>query len=708
MKTKIVKNKYYSSLIISLVYLVISSLYIIFSDTIVASIFGDSLSVEVFTAVAIYKGLVFVFVTSVILFVLIQREIKIKRKTIRELEAQKQHLTYITAENEKVKKRLQERNIYIETLLKYLPIGLAVNRIDDGKTIYMNKSFTEIYGWSEKELCDLNHFFNIVYPDEQSRKIIKKRVLEDLESGDPERMRWKGIEIKTSKGKKKIINAQNIPVYDQNLMISTVSDVTAQSKTEKKVIESEAKFATLFKLNPAAIVFTRLSDGLIMEVNQAYIDLFGYSEAELISQPTKRLPIWESDIQRNNIVAQLTQKGSIHNFESRAVCKNGEVIETLSYLQTIEYQGTKSIIAIILDITEKKRNEVQLKESRILLEKIINNLNEVVLLVEPDGRYIQLANTAVEKIFGYTQQEIIGKKTEILHVNQEMSGQFAALGEPELEKKGVFHTEFQMKHKNGSIIDTENTVSTILETDGWKLGVVSVIRDITEQKKSEIKLKEYQDALKQLTMEISLAEEKQRKEIAANIHDHLSQLLVVSRMKLKDLLNETTNTAFADDLKTVVKFISEALENTRKITYELSPPVLYELGLIEAMYWLAEKTQDEHPVKTKFTTDLKEIELSETKLILIFRIIQELVNNTVKHAQADHLEMAMNVTDDLLKITVVDDGVGFDQDSIPKVKAGEGGFGLFAVKERVQNLNGNISIHSRKNEGTTIKIQVPL
>ncbi len=150
------------------------------------------------------------------------------------------------------------------------------------------------------------------------------------------------------------------------------------------------------------------------------------------------------------------------------------------------------------------------------------------------------------------------------------------------------------------------------------------------------------------------------------------------------------------------------MENTRKITYDLSPPILYELGLIETMYWLAEKTQKEHHIKTVFTTGLKELEIPESNLILIFRIIQELVNNTVKHAQANQLQIKLDVIDNMLEILISDNGKGFNVDALPKAKIGKGGFGLFTIKERVQNLNGKILIHSEESEGTKVKIYVPL
>lgn len=136
---------------------------------------------------------------------------------------------------------LLRQKVFIETALDNLPIGIAVNEIDSGMATLMNKKFTEIYGWPEADLMDVQGFFEKVYPDPQYRSEMTTRVLADIQSKDPSRMQWHGITITTKSGEKRIINAKNIPIWDQNLMISSVVDVTeeVQAKEEKlRILES--------------------------------------------------------------------------------------------------------------------------------------------------------------------------------------------------------------------------------------------------------------------------------------------------------------------------------------------------------------------------------------------------------------------------------------------------------------------------------------
>lgn len=136
---------------------------------------------------------------------------------------------------------LERRNAFIETIMDNLPIGTAVHYIDSGQNIFTNKKFCEIYGWPPEELTDVDAFFETVFPDPERRKKIKSRVVADMDSGNPERMQWSNLQITTKEGEKRIVDAKNIPLIDQNQMISTVIDVTAEKEAEeerKLILES--------------------------------------------------------------------------------------------------------------------------------------------------------------------------------------------------------------------------------------------------------------------------------------------------------------------------------------------------------------------------------------------------------------------------------------------------------------------------------------
>lgn len=132
---------------------------------------------------------------------------------------------------------LLERNQFINTILENLPIGLGVNTMDEGEVIYTNPEFTRVYGWPADELRDVETFFEKVYPDPNHRRMIRARVFSDIQSGDPERMRWEGVKVTRKDGEERHVTAKNIPIPEQNLMISTVWDTTALNRTRRELSE---------------------------------------------------------------------------------------------------------------------------------------------------------------------------------------------------------------------------------------------------------------------------------------------------------------------------------------------------------------------------------------------------------------------------------------------------------------------------------------
>ena len=144
-------------------------------------------------------------------------------------------------------KKLQERNEYIESVMENMPIGFALNSIDDGDVKYMNNRFEEIYGWSRDILTNTSIFFDKVFPDPEYKEKIKTRIIADMQSSDPERMVWKDLQITTSTGEVRFVDAYNIPLIDQNLMISTVQDTTKRKLAEDEIKRHRENLEELVK-----------------------------------------------------------------------------------------------------------------------------------------------------------------------------------------------------------------------------------------------------------------------------------------------------------------------------------------------------------------------------------------------------------------------------------------------------------------------------
>ncbi|MCF8234752.1 MAG: PAS domain S-box protein [Bacteroidales bacterium] len=156
-------------------------------------------------------------------------------------------------ERVKVKLALEKQNQFVETVLDNLPIGLALNEFDEGIATYINDKFSEIYGWPREDLKDINSFFEKAYPDRTYREKIAAQVKQDVASGDPSRMHWENIVATTKDGNKRFINAVNIPLFDQNTMVSTVMDVTELHMAKEEVQQHKEKLEELVRERTAEL-----------------------------------------------------------------------------------------------------------------------------------------------------------------------------------------------------------------------------------------------------------------------------------------------------------------------------------------------------------------------------------------------------------------------------------------------------------------------
>lgn len=270
-----------------------------------------------------------------------------------------------TTEREQFQIKLKRRNDFIETTLENLPIGVAVNLIDTGETTLMNSKFSEIYGWPKKVLKDVETFFEKIYPDENYRRKMVDMVRADMASRDPERMEWQGIKIITSTGENRIINAKNIPVYDQNLMISTVVDVTAQTEAEEKLAESEHNYRLLFQKSPQPMWIFNPENYAFIEVNNAAVKHYGYSRKEF--QEMTILDIRpESDLEEvRKSVEHSTAVKLDQAKEWQHIKKNGNLINVTITGSDIDYFGNRYRLILVNDITKQKRAEAMVLSSLV-------------------------------------------------------------------------------------------------------------------------------------------------------------------------------------------------------------------------------------------------------------------------------------------------------------------------------------------------------
>jgi len=231
---------------------------------------------------------------------------------------------------------------------------------------------------------------------------------------------------------------------------------------------------------------------------------------------------------------------------------------------------------------------------------------------------------------------------------------------------------------------------------------------IEEAKLNEKKLLTQQEKLRSLSSELVLTEERERRHIAIGLHDRIGQTLAVTKIKLGELREALPAGTAADALAEIRGFIDQTIQDTRSLTFELSPPVLYELGLEAALAWLANQTREKHAMRVELKDDGQSKPLDNGCRVIAFQAVRELLFNVVKHARAQIATISISRDDDAVRIDIEDDGIGFDTSELDATVSGSMDFGLFSVRERLQPLGGRLEIHSEPGSGTRVALVLPL
>jgi signal transduction histidine kinase len=240
------------------------------------------------------------------------------------------------------------------------------------------------------------------------------------------------------------------------------------------------------------------------------------------------------------------------------------------------------------------------------------------------------------------------------------------------------------------------------------VGIVEAILDITERKRAEEKLLKYQEKLRSLTSQLSMVEEQERRHIATDIHDHIGQTLAISSIKLGALREAASATDLARPLEEIQGLIKQAIEYTRSLTFELSPPILHELDFEQAVDWLAEKTQEKHGLLVDFEDDGKPKPMDDELRIPLFKMVRELLVNVSKHAKAKRVKVSISRNGNNIHVNVEDNGVGLDTSKINFRSGRNCGFGLFNIHERLDLLGGYLKLGSTPGQGTLVSLVAPL
>ena len=614
--------------------------------------------------------------------VTIVRDITLKKTTAGELNK-------LTKELEKeVERKVTEQNIVFDRITDAF---IALD--NDWNYTYINKKAASLYNMPAEEMIGKNiwkitpqiadhEFYNEMMRAKENQLSTK------IELFHPKTGQWfedwiypdqNGVSVYYREITNRKINEQNISEARKALEIANerfelvtkaTNDAIWDWKLGTETLWGNDAFLKLMEIDPTKeINYNELLARIVPDDLKKYTDNFAKTIA--------------------NKVASLTNEFSLTKLDGTSIT----IFDRANILYNSEGAPFR-IIGALQDITIQKQIQKQIIHEKELSEVLINSLPGIFYMFNKSGKFIRW-NKNILNITGYTAEEM--KNLNPIEFVPE--DQRALLSEKIMNvfNYGIDNAETTLLTKNNSKIPYYFTGIYIkYEGEDCMMGVGI---DITDRVN-------YQEQLRELAIHLQNIREEERTRIAREIHDELGQQLTGLKMDIswlsKKIVNETiqVNEKFEDTLL----LIDETVKTVRKISTQLRPSILDDLGLVSAMEWQSEEFQKRFNIISTFISNKPLIELDSSKSTAIFRIYQECLTNVLRHSQATSVATTIEIHNGILELKITDNGIGFNQTENENKKT----LGLLGMKERALIFGGTYQTISEINKGTTILVKLPL
>lgn len=482
-----------------------------------------------------------------------------------------------------------------------------------------------------------------------------------------------------------------------------IRDVTEQKRAEQKVMNNEKRFRALLQNSPDGIILMD-ADLRITSISPSGVNILGYSAEELM-KPDRVNHVYEPDkpAQRQIVELVKSRSGAIATGEHRYVSPGGRMkwIEC-TYHNLLDEPHVHAIVLNFRDITSRKVAEEQIRRSEHKYRLLFENNPVPMWMSSVSDLQIVDVNEAALRQYGYTRQEFLQ-----LHDNELRSNDFGNVhdGAEGAEGSQPGQTiQWRHRRKDGTIIFVEIYNYRIVY-EGRPVWLWLSI-DITGKKAAEEKLQKSYDDIRQLASHLQEIREEERAAMAREIHDELGQQLTGLKMDISWLSRKKELTTEQRDqkIREILQFLDGTVNTVRRLSSELRPGILDDLGLGEALEWWAQEFEKRSGVECLIETPTENIPIAPNQAVALFRVFQESLTNVARHAKASLVKSSLVRLGDYVVLRITDNGCGFDTRRTGHKKT----LGLLGMKERTLMLGGQYEINSEPGQGTTVTVTIPL
>ncbi len=596
--------------------------------------------------------------------------------------------------------QLKESEERFKALIDALPVVVWVSD-SSLKVTFTNHTAHEYLGFEMERFTDYRKFNRLIHPEDRDRS--EEEWKKNTAHHQPVDTEYR---LKGKDGKYHHIRELGVPRFLEDGSFSgyigAMFDVSREKEFQQRLQEEKSKLQLLTDHSPDIILMTD-TQGTIEFVSPTILRLLGYTPEEVVGQSIARYLCEECNTQLNRMKWLDNLGKSLTNIEYRMSKKNGDLIWMESFISVIP--ATRGSGAKYLmhnrDIHAFKLADQLLKQSEFKYRALFENLQLGVMEVNNDDR-IMWVNRSFEKLTGFGLKYLKNKKAKEIFLSEESAKALISQALENRKSQITSTYEIQMKQKGGDLLDVVISGTPIVDAEGKVNGSLGIHWDVTDVRRLEKELAQERENRQREIMKATLQAEEQQREVLGNeLHDGVGHTLTYTSLFLQ--MASEKETVGPELFEKACAQVENALKEVRRISRSLVPPALLDLGLKEAIIEIFNQYAPLNRLRFDFkcrTSDLTDIEMLAQKNI--YRIIQELVSNTIRHADARQVTLTISRTKQSLILQYQNDGKAIQPRKLKQ------GVGLHSIANRVYFYNGTLDFQSQGRRGALFIIHLPL
>jgi len=671
-----------------------------------------------------------------------------------ELQASNEHLRKEIAQRESAEKALRESEEKNRLVVQNAHEGIFI--ASGGRFRFVNPRIVEIVGHSEDELLS-RPFTDFIHPDDGG--LVLERHYRRLQ-GDfvPRRYPFRMVDRQGNVTWVEI-NTALITWEEAPAVLGFMVDITDRRSMEKELWEhrhhlkemvaertaelhhaNERLLLEIAERNKAEEALGRnrqmlhniltaspigigyFEDGCVKWTNQAMADMFG-EDWETAARKWSPVDFYagEDEFRRvREIFYQNLGEDKSTQTDAKFRRRDGTLFDGQIHISALDPRNPrKGTIATISDISGRKMAEQAVRESeeryrglyiesvraQELYRSLLNSSADAIVVYDTEGR-VRYVSDSFTAMFGWTLSELEGGQLEYVPESERQATITKIQG---VLDSGMPDSGFETKRltRDGRVLDTSISASQYHDHEGNAAGMLVILRDITARKQAEQALAQSEKQLRLLSAQLLTAQENERKRVARDLHDGIGQSLTAIKFRLENAMRHMDEEApggIEESLRPIIPVIQDAILEVRRISMDLRPSILDDLGILVTITWFCREFSATYSsIAIEKQIELEEQEIPEPLKIVIFRILQEALNNVAKHGNADLVKLSLAKTAGRIELVIEDNGIGFRSDGAPNDKTVPRGFGLASMRERTESLGGSFEVESTCCHGTIIR-----